>query len=59
MLRRLQDALPLDGHVQQQPEVRETVRKTERLLRQAQVLGDGLRPTMERHHTPPGKLAHD
>jgi len=59
MLRRLPDALPLDGHVQEQPEVRETVRKTERPLRQPQVFGDGLRPTMERHRRPSGKLVHD
>ena len=93
MLRLLPDALPPDGHVQQQPEVRErassdpsrfslpsvpsapsapflpgdhkgdcvplTVRKAERPLRQPQVFGDGLRPTMQRHRRPPGKLAHD
>ena len=36
-----------------------TMRKTERPLRQPQVFGDGLRPTMERHRRPPGKLVHD
>ena len=53
------EALPLEGHVQQQPEVRETVRKTERPLRQPQVFGNGFRPTMEGYRRPPGKLAHD